>query len=227
MTIPKLKPNADDQTIARDSIEFMDVTGRYEFREYLGPDPDLARISEALDQVLIQSLAARPDQSNGELYEDVCVRLCGREPMQRQPLLLFMASFAEALQRQLFKIATTCSQQPSVQTPDAPSAKGPTNPRGFALADTQKDREFKPGMSTSLAFAMLFPAFTIHRLNRLKVYREEYQLNAHAYELYDFIECTALEISQLLDIAMDKTAGRLGAACAEIRAEEPTTTQAC
>ncbi len=113
-----------------------------------------------------------------------------------------------------------------MQTPDAASARRRTTPGALAQVATQKDRIFQPGMFTSLTFAHTFPAFTIQRLDRLAAYRDKSRLNAQAYELYDFIECTTLEISQLLEIPMDKIAGRLGAACADIRAEEPTTPQA-
>ena len=229
MAIHQQKQNAPLAATFSVPIEFMDTTGKYVFRAYLGPEPDHDAIQGTIDRVLADVVAAWPDRTNDELYEEVHARLCGSEPMEREPLLLFMTSFVEALKRQLVQIATDRSpphsrEQPT-PTPDVASAELPTNSVGDALAETLKFRDFRPGMPTTLSMAILFPEITLQRLDRLSTYRGNHAFNAQVYELYDFIECTDLEIAQLFHLTEQKIAGRLAAACVEIRADEPTTSR--
>lgn len=225
MSISQLKQNNSLAASLPIPFEFMDTTGKYVFRAYLGPEPDYDSIQGIIDRVLTDVVAAWPDRTNDELYEEVHARLCGSEPMEREPLLLFMGAFMEALKKQLHAMATgslTFELASDRSTaPDLPAAEIDTDPKASMDADTNRD--FLPGMSTSLSCAALFPRTALLRLDRLSEYRKDRSVNAKVYELFDLIGCTDLEISLLLCITEEKASSRRRTAMSEIRRGEPGT----
>ncbi len=223
MAIQQQKQNAPLATTISVPFEFMDTTGKYVFRAYLGPEPDHDAIQRTIERVLADVIAAWQDRTNDEIYEEVHARLCGSEPMEREPLLLFMTAFMEALKKQLYSMATNSlnfelpPERPTA--PDLPAAEVDTDPKASMDADT--NRNFIPGMTTSLSFAVLFPRNAMLRLDRLSEYRKDRSVNSQVYELFDLIGCTDLEISLLFCITEEKASSRRRTAMSDIRRGEP------
>jgi hypothetical protein len=126
--------------------------------------------------------------SNAQIYEQMHAMLCGTLPLEHGPLLKFMALCIEAVRSTISVRATHALSVASDLTADIETL--PDNPW------------------ISITLASIFPTQILTRLLTFETLRKQHLKSGQIFELAEYIGCTDLEISRLLDTTPEKVESR-------------------
>ena len=168
--------------------EFMDVGGKYTFRAYLTDAPPNEHALRILVDTLAEIVDTHESLSNEQLYDQLHARLCGPEPLEREPLLAFMKLCIQAIRDLIANRA---------------QAELPTNQASWPSRETVPD-----GSLARLSLAKIFPRQVLCFLQAIEQVVAASPKSGLILQLAEFIGCTDLEISQLLETTTEKVETR-------------------
>jgi hypothetical protein len=163
------------------------------------------RVEEVLSLLAVEF----PRRSNAELYDVLHERLCGPEPMERQPLLHFCQLVAEGLERlvELVALKQLEHEKPhdTAQLSDAGVATKPSLPVSGEQEGPGRLAEFAVNgfVPTCPLLAELRADEALRRLRAYKQLADTDPAACECLQLADFLGCTDLEIARLLAMDLD------------------------
>ena len=189
---------------------FMDSTGLYEFRAYLGGFPPDNRGQEIVSGTLAQINTKQADLSNSQLFVELHAALCGAEPLEQGEMLLFMSFCANAIEELILTVAEGVIHEKRLFAPEEePKTK-----------DRHIGATYDPSLQTGLLLTAAFPEEALHRIAKLKLVFADSPRSALVYRLTEYLGCNDDECSLLLDETTDKIRGRRLSARLEVVSAE-------
>lgn len=201
------KPTAITSIPAR---PFMDSTGQYEFRAYLGGLPPDSLGQQIVNTTLAQINAKQADLSNSQLYEELHASLCGSEPLEQEEMLLFMSLCVNAIEELIQTVAEGVIQERKLYSPGGE----PKTQLGYV------GPTYSPEFQTGLLLATDFSDEALHRIAKLKFVSSDSPRSALVYQLTEYLGCNDDECAVLLDESSDRIRDRRLSARLEIVSPE-------